>query len=110
MRGKGESFQPGRTAAVSERFETAGRKSYDRSYVSDRVRRVAKRAIDRKLSAHCLRHSFATRKIAKYPAFIPDISRYLGHRNVSITLSTYNHNLLSDDQLLDDALLFEGSA
>ena len=88
-------------------FETGGCKPYDRSYISDQIRRVARKAINRKLSAHCLRHSFATRKIEKYPAYIPDISRYLGHSNVSITLSMYNHNMLSADQLLDDALLFD---
>lgn len=79
-------------------FETTGGKPYRRCYVSDQIAKLTEYAIGRKMSAHKLRHSFATRTIAKTHK-ISAVSEYLGHSNVSVTLGMYNHEQLTDADL-----------
>ncbi len=49
--------------------------------------------LNRDISAHKLRHSFATIKIAK-TGKIKAVSEYLGHSSTSITLDMYVHEEL----------------
>ena len=79
-------------------FETAGGKHYRRSYVSDQIAKLSARAIGRRLSAHTLRHTFATSTI-KRTGKIAATSQYLGHSSVSTTLNMYTHEQLSDADL-----------
>ncbi len=80
-------------------FETAGGKPYRRSYVSGQIAKITQYAIGRRLSAHKLRHSFATRMVAK-TGKIAAVSTYLGHSSVSTTLNLYVHEELGDAELL----------
>lgn len=84
-------------------FETQGGRPYLRQYVSGQVAAVTKRAIGRRLSAHKLRHSFATRMLGRGVP-VDAISRYLGHSDTAITLRFYSHNEMSDSQLFDEAI------
>lgn len=79
-------------------FETAGLKPYDRSYISNQIKKICKAALNRNLSAHSLRHSFATRLISKTNK-ISAVSKYLGHSSVSTTMQFYCHESLTDNEL-----------
>ncbi len=79
-------------------FETGGGKAYRRAYVSDQIGKISKRILGRRLSAHTLRHSFATNTIAR-TGKIAATSQYLGHSSVSVTLNMYTHEELSDADL-----------
>lgn len=74
-------------------IETAGGKRYDRSYISRQIAKLGRQILGRTISAHKLRHSFATRMIAKTHK-ISAVSKYLGHSSVSTTLAMYNHEEL----------------
>ena len=80
-------------------FETAGGKPYQREYVSTQISKITHRAIGRRLSAHSLRHSWATRKIQE-TGKIKAVSQYLGHSSVSTTMDLYVHETMTDDELL----------
>lgn len=82
-------------------FSTENGNRYSRCYVSGAIRRIADRALGRKLSAHCLRHSFATRIIGKTHK-IAATSTYLGHSSPSITLGMYVHESLESGELFSD--------
>jgi integrase/recombinase XerD len=79
-------------------FETSGGKASMRGYVSSQVAIIGKR-IGKKISAHTLRHTFATFKVNQLPGKLDAISRYLGHSSTAITLNMYVHSSLSDDEL-----------
>ena len=79
-------------------FETGKGKAYSRSYVSNQIAKLGRHVLDRRISAHTFRHSFATRKI-KETAKIQAVSEYLGHSSVAITLSLYCHDELSAEDL-----------
>ena len=79
-------------------FETANGKAYNRTYVSNQVAKVTKRALGRTLRAHSLRHSFATRTIGA-TGKIQATSTYLGHSSPAITMSYYVHEQLDDGEL-----------
>ena len=49
--------------------------------ITNRIRRASLQVLGRTLSAHCMRHTFATRKIAEGKS-LPAVSRYLGHSSV----------------------------
>jgi len=76
-------------------FETSAGTQYTRSYVSAMIARAAKRALgkDRVVSAHSLRHSFATRMVAG--GKIQGTSTYLGHARTSTTLEAYTHETIT---------------
>jgi len=82
-------------------FETRNGKHYHRSYVSNQIAKVSKRAIGRSVRAHALRHSFATRQIRRTNK-IEAVSRYLGHSTPAITMSYYVHESLDDGELFND--------
>jgi len=73
-------------------------KRYDRSYISNQIAKLGRFILNRRISAHTFRHSFATRKI-KETAKIQAVSQYLGHSSVAITLSLYCHESLSAEDL-----------
>ena len=79
-------------------FETSGGKAYRRAYVSEQIAKLTKFAIGRRLSAHKLRHSFATRQIQQ-TGKIAAVSQYLGHSSVSTTMAFYVHEELTDSDL-----------
>lgn len=59
-----------------------------------------KKIPNKNISAHTLRHSAATYLIGKgYP--ISAVSKYLGHKNIHTTISMYDHNELTAEQILD---------
>lgn len=78
-------------------FETAGGKQYDRSYVSKEITKVGKK-MKKRISAHTLRHSFATRMIIAGRS-VKAVSTYLGHSSTAITQDMYVHDELIDDDL-----------
>jgi integrase/recombinase XerD len=82
-------------------FETASHKAYDRCYISRQIKVLGKR-IGKEISAHTLRHSWATKMVGLYPGKISAISKYLGHSSPSITMSLYVHQELTDDELFFD--------
>jgi integrase/recombinase XerD len=81
-------------------FETAGGKPFSRCYVSTRIHGLALAVLGRRLGAHSLRHSFATRTIRR-TGKIEAVSKYLGHSTPAITMSYYVHEHLEDDELFD---------
>ena len=82
-------------------FSTKTGKRYDRSYISSQIAKLGRLILDRRISAHSFRHSFATRKIRE-TGKIQAVSEYLGHSSVSITLSLYCHEELSAEDLASD--------
>lgn len=79
-------------------FETTTGKRYQNDYISKQIKKIGV-LIGRKISAHSLRHSFVTGAIKAHPDKIDAISRYVGHSDVSITISMYNHTSLSNEDL-----------
>jgi site-specific recombinase XerD len=55
-------------------METGKGKSYNRCYVSNQIHKIGLR-IGRNISAHSLRHSFATKKVKQFPGKIDAASR-----------------------------------
>lgn len=81
-------------------FETAGGKPFSTVYVTTRVHHLALKVICRRLGAHALRHSFATRQIRR-TSKVQAVSTYLGHSSTAITMNFYVHETLDDDELFD---------
>ena len=80
-------------------FETQTGNPYDRRYVSGEIKKAGKRILDRNdVSAHTLRHSFATNMIAR-TGNIKGVSKYLGHSSTAITLDMYVHADLTWEEL-----------
>jgi len=69
-------------------FETGGGKPYRREYVSNQIKKASRRVLKREMSAHTLRHVFAT--TALKAGWSPKkIAVQLGHSSTSITLDMY---------------------
>ena len=81
-------------------FETLSHKPYDRRYVSMEIKKLGRRILEKEISAHTLRHSFASNMMQKGHS-IKAISKYLGHSSVSLTLDMYIHDSLEWDALED---------
>ena len=79
-------------------FETSKGNPYPRTYISAMIERASKRVLGRMVSAHALRHSFATAMIAK-TGKVQAVSEYLGHADPSTTLRYYTHEALNDSEL-----------
>jgi integrase/recombinase XerD len=62
-----------------------------RTAITNRIRRASRKVLGRNLSAHCMRHTFATRMIASGKS-LTAVSRYLGHSSVAITGDLYVHD------------------
>lgn len=78
-------------------FEHNG-KPFSRIYVTQRISAVAMRTINRShVSAHCLRHAYATRYLEEHPEKLPKLSRYLGHASISTT-QIYTHVSMSAEE------------
>ena len=83
-------------------FETVTCKKDNRGYVSMEIKKAGWRILRKDISAHTLRHSFATRMIDEGKS-IKGVSKYLGHSNVSTTLELYVHSELEWEALEDIA-------
>ena len=79
-------------------FCTSTGKHYTRQYVTNQIKKIGKAILGKKISAHTLRHSFATHKIAE-TGKIKGVSRYLGHSTSATTLDMYVHEELSPEEL-----------
>jgi integrase/recombinase XerD len=78
-------------------FEHSG-KQYSRISMSRRISMQGKIVLRKNISAHTLRHSFATSKLAKTNN-LKGVSKYLGHSSISTTANLYVHSELSYDDL-----------
>ena len=78
-------------------FQTQGGKPYRPTYVSWEIIKAGHRILGRRISAHSMRHSFATLAIRE-GASIKAVSEYLGHNSVAITLTMYVHEILEKSQ------------
>ncbi|MBA7525017.1 Tyrosine recombinase XerC [subsurface metagenome] len=80
-------------------FEKPNHRPYRREYISVQLLRIGRKVLDRKVSSHRLRHSFATRIYKNHPEALPGLSKYLGHSKVSTTSDLYVHTTLDDEML-----------
>lgn len=80
-------------------FEKSDHGPYRREYISVQLLRIGRKVLDRKVSSHRLRHSFATRIYRDHPEALPGLSKYLGHSKVSTTSDLYVHTTLDDEML-----------
>ena len=78
-------------------FQTRGGKPFRPTYVSYEIIKAGRRILGRRISAHTMRHSFATLTI-RDGASIKAVSDYLGHANVSLTMAMYVHETLEKGQ------------
>ena len=78
-------------------FQTKGGKPYRTTYVSYEIIKAGKRILGRRISAHSMRHSFATLAIRE-GASIKAVSTYLGHSSTKITMDMYVHESLEKSQ------------
>ena len=78
-------------------FQTRGGKPYLAPYVSYEITKAGKRILSRRISAHSMRHSFATLAIRE-GASIKAVSTYLGHSSTATTIDMYVHESLEKTQ------------
>jgi len=71
-----------------------GGKKYNPQYVTNQIRIAGQIVLGKRISAHTLRHSFATNTLARTNN-LKGVSKYLGHASTSITADLYVHNDLS---------------
>ena len=71
-------------------FEYGDGKPYNRCYVSDQIQKAGRVILGRAISAHTLRHSFAT-NILKKTGNLKGVSKYLGHSSTATTADLYIH-------------------
>jgi integrase/recombinase XerD len=81
-------------------FCTSNGKRYTRTYVSDQIHKLGRQILNRDISAHTFRHTFATRMIRR-TGKIKAVSEYLGHASVAVTLEMYCHESLDDSELFE---------
>ncbi len=74
-------------------FETSNGKPFRNGYVSGEIAKAGKRILGRHISAHCLRHSWATVAIQDGED-LTAVSKYMGHSSISITAAMYVHTAL----------------
>lgn len=80
-------------------FEHAGR-TYNPKYVTNQIRMAGKLILGKEISAHTLRHSFATNKL-KQTNNLKGVSKYLGHASTSLTADLYVHDELKWEDVAD---------
>ena len=80
-------------------FETIHGNRYDKVNVTKKIGKLSERVLGKHISAHTLRHSFATNMIRKTRK-VQATSEYLGHSSAAITLDMYTHEVFSLDELL----------
>jgi len=81
-------------------FETEKHLQCNKNYISNIITKIGKR-INKNISAHTLRHTWATEGYKAHPEAIPDLARRMGHSDIKTFLSFYAHNSLSDDELIN---------
>lgn len=74
-------------------FERPGGGPYSRQHVSREVHVAGQVVLKRRISAHTLRHTFATLQIRKTHK-VKGVSLYLGHSSTAITQDMYVHEEL----------------
>jgi integrase/recombinase XerD len=79
-------------------FHTTTGRAYSRCYVSGQIKKLGLAVLGKRISAHTMRHSFATRQIRRTNK-IKGVSSYLGHSSSSITLDMYVHETLTRKEL-----------
>ena len=79
-------------------FKTMNNKPLSRIYITTTIKRIAKRILNKNISVHTFRHSFAN-EMLKLTNNIKGVSQYLGHSTTAITLNMYIHNDLSINDL-----------
>jgi integrase/recombinase XerD len=79
-------------------FGTSTDHEYSDGYITHQITKLGFAILNRRISSHTFRHSFATRKIAETNK-IKAVSKYLGHSSVKTTMDLYVHEELSDDEL-----------
>ena len=80
-------------------FETEKHKQCNKNYISNIITKIGNRA-GLHISAHTLRHTWATIAYKQHPESIPDLARFMGHSDIKTFLSFYAHNELSDQDLM----------
>lgn len=82
-------------------------KPLERTNITNRLKQISKRVLNRNVHFHTLRHSRATELVStlavgtveKGESKIKAIATYLGHTDVSTLLNLYVHQSLTDDDL-----------
>jgi integrase/recombinase XerD len=86
-------------------FKRKGKRRRSRSYVSMNVKRMAARFLDRRdVSAHSLRHSFATHSLEQGMS-LEWVRQALGHSDIQITARYYSHISVKPSQVIQVARL-----
>ena len=78
-------------------FEHHGSR-YNRISITNRIAIQGRIILDKKISAHTFRHSFATATLEK-TGNLKGVSKYLGHSSTSTTANLYIHSELSWDDI-----------
>jgi len=73
--------------------------NFTRNAFSMDLMRISEKVLNHTITAHNLRHSFATNLNSKRPEKLKAISKYSGHSNSSITLNMYIHDSLDLNDL-----------
>jgi integrase len=81
-------------------FETSGGQELSRQYVTASIAKYAKKVLQRRISAHSMRHSFITHMLRR-GAMIDALSRYVGHSSPAITLAMYCHNEMDNELIIE---------
>ena len=86
-------------------FATSTGHRYTRRYITAEIKRFGQKTAQKTgiekfnaISAHTLRHSFATNKIRE-TGKLKAVSRYLGHHSTSMTMDLYDHSSLAWDEV-----------
>jgi integrase len=81
-------------------FETANGEQYKRITITARIRRYSQAILGRSVSAHCLRHSWAT-YVHKKTGRTKAVQNQLGHASASTTIGQYVHDNFSANEIDD---------
>jgi integrase/recombinase XerD len=74
---------------------------FTRQHVSVWIARATKRCLGRSVSAHALRHSWASDMLRRNPGDLAAISKYLGHSQISTTTNLYIHGHFNARDVLE---------
>ena len=97
LNGKGAFFPGVRTGRTGERATREKGEAVKPRYVQALVKRLAEAAgIEKRVSPHVLRHTYATRMLERPGLTIRDVQTLLGHANVATT-QVYTH--VNEDEL-----------
>jgi len=81
-------------------FEHGGRR-YSRISVTNRIKKQSMAVLGKGISAHTLRHSFATHMLEKTNN-LKGVSKYLGHSSTSTTADLYVHSELKWEDIVGE--------